>query len=241
MALASTIGFLFGTLNCQRLCHYRSVRRFYAEKILIQPADLIYGLKFLAVFASAQTGSRARTTMCRMFNRRNGWWQLWTILAVVWTLVVVMSGWINLPRARHIAHDPQFLNKLSIEASSVLRGNVAQAKPARGAIVWSETSRIVRMSNGAALTFPATTTSERAEFVASEYRQLLSVEARTQTLPYLLKMLAIWLAPLVVAGAAISLIGRGYKFARSVTGNRMAGDTAAYGVTRADPPVRMSF
>jgi len=43
--------------------------------------------------------------------------------------------------------------------------------------------------------------------VASEYRQLLEVEADEQRGPYLLAMLAIWLAPwvLLVAGLTLSL------------------------------------
>ena len=163
--------------------------------------------KSFVVFASAQTGIWQRTTILTMINRRNGWWQLWTILAVVWTVVIMLYGWMNLPRAPYIPHDPQFLNKLSNEATSILRGTAANAKPARGAIVWSESPRVVRMSNGAALTFPANTTSERAEIVASEYRQLLSVAANTKTRPYLLELLAIWLAPLLVTGLAISLVG----------------------------------
>ena len=87
------------------------------------------------------------------------------------------------------------------------RGRDAQAEPARGALVWSQTPMIVRMSNGTRLKFPASTTDERAALVASEYRQLLDVEAGEQRGPYLLAMLAIWLAPwvLLVAGLTLSL------------------------------------
>jgi hypothetical protein len=131
----------------------------------------------------------------------------------MWTIVVVTYGWMNLPRAQQMPHNPQFLSKLSNEASSILLGSGAKAEPARGALVWSQTPMIVRMSNGTRLTFPATTTDERAAFVASEYRQLLNVKADEQKGPYLLGMLALWLAPvlLLIAGFAASLIWRGYK------------------------------
>ena len=142
-----------------------------------------------------------------MINRLNGWRRLWAILAVVWTMLVMIYGWLNLPRAPYIPHEPQFLHRLSNEAASIMRGSDASAKQVRGPIVWSENPRVVRMTNGAALTFPANTTRERAEFVAGEYRQVLKVAANSKTAPYLLEMLAIWLAPLLVTGLAISLIG----------------------------------
>jgi len=132
-------------------------------------------------------------------------------LTVMWTIVVITSGWMNLPRARHMPHDPEFLSKLSNEASSILFGRDARAEPARSALVWSENPRTVRMPNGTRLTFPATTTEERVAFVRGEYRQLLDAEADEQRGPYLLEMLAIWLAPLLVAGLAVNLICRGYK------------------------------
>jgi hypothetical protein len=93
------------------------------------------------------------------------------------------------------------------KASSILFGRDAQAEPVRDALVWSQTPMIVRMSNGTRLTFPAPTTHERAALVASEYHQLLDVEAGEQRAPYLLHMLAIWLAPflLLIAGLALSL------------------------------------
>lgn len=130
-----------------------------------------------------------------MFSRLGKWWQLWVTLAVIWTLAVITYGWMNLPRAQQLPHNPQFLNKLSKDAASILFGSDAQAEPARATLVWSQIPMIVRMSNGTRLKFPATTTDERAALVASEYRQLLNVEADEQRGPYLLQMLAIWLAP----------------------------------------------
>lgn len=133
--------------------------------------------------------------MARMFNRLGGWWQLRVTLTVMWTIAVITYGWINLPRAQQLPHDPQFLSKLSNEAASILSGRDAQAEPARGVLVWSQTPMLVRMSNGTQLTFPAPTTDEGVALVASEYRQLLNAEADQQRGPYLLAMLAIWLAP----------------------------------------------
>ncbi len=146
-----------------------------------------------------------------MFNRRGGWWQLWRVLAVIWTLVAGASAWIDLPRARYMPHDPEFLSKLSIEASSILRGPAIAATPVRGELVWPETPRIVRMLNGTRLTFPALTTDKLAAIVDSEYRQLLSVQADEQTGPYVVERLALWLAPLAIAGMAASLVRRGYR------------------------------
>ena len=147
--------------------------------------------------------------MARMFSRLCGSWQLWMTLLVMWTLAVMAYGWINLPRAPQVPHDPQFLSKLSHEASSILAAADAQAKPVvSGALVWSEAPRLVLMPNGTRLAFPATATRKETAFVASEYRQLLDVEAAGQEGPYLVKMLAIWLAPLLAAGLTVSLIGR---------------------------------
>lgn len=128
-------------------------------------------------------------------------------LAVVWTLVIVAYGWLNLPRARHIPHDPQFLSSLSSDALAILRGDYAPAKPVRGE--WTEVPRTVRMANGASLSFPATTTDARAAVVAAEYHQLLRTEAEQQRNSYLLEMLVVWLVPLLGAGIALQLVRRG--------------------------------
>jgi hypothetical protein len=146
-----------------------------------------------------------------MFKRLAGWWQLWMTLTVTWTIVVITYGWMNLPRGQQMPHDSQYLTKLSNEASSILFGSEARAEPPHNALVWSQTPMIVRMSNGTRLTFPATTTGERVAFVRGEYSQLLDVKADEQRGPYLLEMLAIWLAPLLIAGFAVSRICRGYK------------------------------
>lgn len=190
-----------------------------------------------------------------MTSRFGKWWHVWLMLAIIWNIAAFTSGWLNLPRAQHLPHDPQLLSKLSNESMSILRGSQVQVKPARSALVWSENPKVVRMWNDTRLTFPATTTSERAAFVASEYRQLLDIEADKQRGPYLLLMLAVWLAPVVlllVAGLAASTIYRGQQlpprrtnpdrlaqsrqpqavapaFAIGVTGNRASGDTPASG------------
>jgi hypothetical protein len=133
-------------------------------------------------------------------------------LTVMWAIAVISYGWIDLPRAQQMPHDPWFLSKLPHEAASILVGTDAEAKPVvSGVLVWSEAPRFVSMPNGTRMAFPATTTSEQAAHFASEYRQLLNVKAAEQRGPYLLAMLAIWLAPLLVAGLAASLISRGYK------------------------------
>jgi len=201
--------------------------------------------------------------MASMFSRIGKGWPLWVTLAVMWTLAVFTYGWMNLPRAQQLPHNPQFLSKLSHEAASILFGSDAQAQPARDALVWSQIPMVVRMPNGMRLKFPAPTTHEQAALVASEYHQLLDVEAGEQRGPYLLHMLAIWLAPflLLVAGLAIKLVWRGYapalgkmipggyskssieKTAMSAsatrkTGNRTDGDTLASSATH---PVSLSY
>ena len=130
-----------------------------------------------------------------MVNRFGKWWSLWMALIVVWTLVAFAFAWINLPRAQSVPHDPQFLTRLSGDAASILHRADTAKKPMRGALVWSDSPRFVRMSNGADLTFPADTSSEQAAFVATEYRQLLDDEARGRRWSYLLGMLALWLVP----------------------------------------------
>ena len=144
-----------------------------------------------------------------MFKRLGKWRQPGVILTIIWTVVVVTHGWMNLPRAQQLPHHPYLLSKLSHEAVSILIGREAEAQPARGALVWSQTPMIVRMSNGTRLKFPAPTTDERVALVASEYRQLLNTEADEQKGPYLLQMLMIWLAPglFTFAGFALSSFG----------------------------------
>ena len=152
-----------------------------------------------------------------MINRPGKWWALGVTLTVMWTLVVITYGWINLPRAHQMSHDPQLLGNLSNAASAIFRGPAEKARPVRGAPVWSEDPRILRMSNGTRLTFPAITTDAQAALVASEYRQLLDVEADRQRGTYLLEMLAIWLASLLLAGLAIRVVRRGYEPALELT------------------------
>lgn len=133
-------------------------------------------------------------------------------LAGVWTLVVMGSGWLELPRAQHMPHDPQFVSKLSREAASILLRTDATEKPARGALIWSGNPRIARMPNGTDLTLPAITTGEEVAFVASEYYRLLSNAASERRTIYLLEMLAIWLVPglcLLIAGYAMRLLNGG--------------------------------
>jgi hypothetical protein len=154
------------------------------------------------MLASAQTESRKQSIMVRMFSRLGGWWQLWVTLMVMWTITVTTYGWMNLPRAQQLPHNPQFLSKLSNEAASILFGRDAQAERARDTLVWSQPPMVVRMSNGTQLQFPALTTNERVALVASEYRQLLDVEAGEQRGPYLLELLAIWLAPWLLLAVA---------------------------------------
>lgn len=147
-----------------------------------------------------------------MFNRLSAWQHLGMALAVLWTMVVLTFAWMNLPRAQHVPHDSQFLSKLSHESAAILRGTAIKPGSARGATVWSEIPRVVRMSNGAQLELPSVTTDGQAAMVASEYRQLLHMEAVAQRWPFLLTMLAIWLAPaflLPVAGLLASLFRDG--------------------------------
>lgn len=130
-----------------------------------------------------------------MFNRFGKWWSLWMALIVLWTAVAFAFTWTNLPRAQSLPHDPQFLNRLSENSSSILRSVETTKKPVRGALMWSNSPRFVRMSNGADLTFPFSTSGEQVAFVANEYRQLLHEEARGRRWSYLPEMLALWLLP----------------------------------------------
>lgn len=116
-------------------------------------------------------------------------------LVVLWTVVAFAITWTNLPRAQSVPHEPRFLTQLSGTASSILHRVETTKKPARGALIWSDSPRFVRMSNGTDLTFPANTSSEQATFVANEYRQLLHDEARARRWAYLPEMLALWLLP----------------------------------------------
>lgn len=150
-------------------------------------------------------------------NRLSGWQQIGIALVVLWTLAVVTYGWMNLPRAPDIAHHPEILNKLSHEATSVLRGSGLNVKAARGEPVWSDTPRVVRMANGTQLEFPLSTTDQHIELFASEYRELLDDEAAAQRWQYLILLLAIWSIPVLLILAA-ALIGT-HEWSRTGVGN----------------------
>jgi hypothetical protein len=168
--------------------------------------------------ASAQTAAELTVTLRLMVNRFGKWWQLWMALALVWTFAASGSAWIDLPRASGVPHDPDFLNQLSSEALAIVRGPASADRPARGAPLWSDTPRLFRMSNGELLQFPAITTAERAAVVENEYRGLLHARASGHRWLYLLQRLAWWLAPLLLAGFALSVArgGREYTHGRTI-------------------------
>jgi len=153
-----------------------------------------------------------------MVNRFGKWWQLWMALAIVWTFAAAGSAWIDLPRASGVPHDPEFLNQLSNEASAIVRGSASPGQPALGEPLWSDTPRLFRMSNGEQLQFPASTTAERAAVVENEYRELLHARASGHRWLYLLQRLAWWLAPLLIAGFALSVArgGRDFRHGRTI-------------------------
>jgi hypothetical protein len=123
----------------------------------------------------------------------------------MWTFAVTAFGWLQLPRMQDMPHDPDFLSKLSREAVSILSARETKTEPVRGALVWLDGPRVVRMLNGALLTFPAITTDKQVALVENEYRQLLDVEAGNLPGPFVLEMLALWLAPLLVTGLLLHL------------------------------------
>ena len=132
-------------------------------------------------------------------------------LAIMWTLATAASAWIDLPRAPMIAHDPEFMNQLTPESSAIVRGAAAAQKSAPGEPLWSDAPRVFRMSNGKQLDFPAITTDERAAIVEREYHGLLQARASGQHWLYLLERVALWLAPLLLAGLALGLLRGGLK------------------------------
>ena len=163
------------------------------------------------MFDNAQTGFREPVTLASMFSRLGGWWQLLMTLMVMWTIVVIAYGWMNLPRAQQMPHNPHFLSKLSTEAASILFGSDAQSGtgPWRISMVGEPDHRAHVKRR--ATDISGTTTGERVAFVRGEYFQLLDAEAGGRRGPYLLGMLAIWLAPavlLLIAGLAVMLIRR---------------------------------
>jgi hypothetical protein len=150
-----------------------------------------------------------------MVSRITRSWQFWMTLAIIWTLATAASAWLDLPRAAHIAHDPEFMNQLTPESSAIVRGAAAAQQSAPGAPLWSEAPRVFRMSNGKQLDFPAITTDERAAIVEREYHGLLQARASGQHWLYLLERVALWLAPLLLAGLALGLLrGASSRFSR---------------------------
>jgi len=163
------------------------------------------------MIASVQTQIPERRIVTHMLNQIVGW-RTGAIVTVMWGIVVMTFGWVDLPRAPHMPHDPGLESKLSDEAVSILSGSDAKADAGKHTsgdmLVWTEQPRTARMANGEQLTFPATTTTERAAFVESEYHELLNIEAGAQREPYLLELLAIWLVPLAIGGLALRLLRR---------------------------------
>ena len=145
-----------------------------------------------------------------MVSRITRSWQFWMTLAIIWTLATAASAWLDLPRAAHIAHDPEFMNQLTPE-SSATRGAAAAQQSAPGAPLWSEAPRVFRMSNGKQLDFPAITTDERAAIVEREYHGLLQARASGQHWLYLIERVALWLAALLLAGLVLGLLRGGLK------------------------------
>jgi len=137
---------------------------------------------------------------------RSGWLAMWVATALLWTAVVAALGWINMPRAQHIPHDPGFLNRLSTEATSILAGDEPPARPSRwGLNLWPETRFMVHMPNGARLAFPQRTSRMRVALVRDEYLGVLQAEATTRAQPYVRGMIIVWLLPcpdLLILGLA---------------------------------------
>ena len=173
------------------------------------------------MLASEQTAAPAASTLPAMVNRLGTWWQLWAALAVIWTLAAAASAWLDMPRVTNIPHEPGFLSQLSREAAAIVQGSASAAEPARGAALWSDTPRLVRMPNGEQLTLPAFTTKQHAAIVETEYRRLLDARAGQQLWPYLLARLAWWLAPMLIVGGLLKIIVEGGKVRR---GPAHAGD-----------------
>jgi hypothetical protein len=165
-----------------------------------------------------------------MFERGE-WLRMWVVLTVIWTIVVATLGWINLPRARHIPHNPEYLNRLPNEAALILIGSESKVRPSRwGAPIWSDVSISVAMPNGARLAFPSTTTNQRIVFVRNEYRKLLEAEASAQRRAYALEMIMIWLLPcpiLLVLCSAADVICR---VCQSAARKEVAGSAAMQAV-----------
>lgn len=149
-----------------------------------------------------------------MFSRGE-WLRIWIVLTAIWTIVVAAWGWINLPRAQHIPHDPEFLNRLSNEAALILNGGESRTKPSRWrALIWSDAPISVPMPNGTRLTFPSTTTNEMVAFVRNEYSKLLEAEAGAQRRSYALGVIITWLFAcpvLLILRFATDLICRVYR------------------------------
>ncbi len=141
-----------------------------------------------------------------MFDRLGKWWQLSIALIVVWTLVIFAYGWLNLPRAWDIPHDPRFLDKLSGESIAILHAREASEKPARGVLVWTLSPMVVPMPNGARLSFPATTTNQRVSIVRGDYFRVLEAEAGERRTAYVLKIASIWLLPCMLL-VGMGLVG----------------------------------
>jgi hypothetical protein len=144
-----------------------------------------------------------------MVNRFGKWRHLWMAMAVIWFLAAAASAWIELPRASGMPHDPAFVDKLSLESAQIVRGPAVADKPAPGDRVWSDLPRVFRMHNGTQLEFPAVTTAERAAVVATEYAELLDIQAGQQRWSFLLGRLAWWLAPMLIGGFAFWVMRSG--------------------------------
>lgn len=199
---------------------------FFASPVCLQLSGALARGNLLSPFARSRFPDR-------MGHGRSGWLQIWLILTVMWSIVIAALGWINLPRAQHIPHDPALLNKLPNEASLILLGDESKTKSSRqGEPMWSDARIIVPMPNGARLTLPASTTHKQVALVKDEYHKLLEAEASVQTGPYVRGMIVAWLLPcpaLLVLGLATDLACR---FHKSGTQKNISESTSARPITR---------
>lgn len=148
-----------------------------------------------------------------MFGR-SGWLRITIGLAVTWTIVMSVLGWIYLPRAEHIPHNPEFLNQLSPEASLIFHGAESQDSPASpDELTWTDAQITVRMPNGTRLAVPENASSKQIAVLENDYYRVLETEASAQRVPYVVGMLVEWLLPfpvLLILGSAVDFC-RAYR------------------------------
>jgi hypothetical protein len=133
----------------------------------------------------------------------NGWWRLWIVVAIVWSVTVASYTYFHWPNSAAAAHRPSFLSQLDREQRQSL-ANENETEP----------SFEVEMPNGHILHFRPNVEEKNAERVAGAYHDI-TVRAQNESKERMVRRsISMALLPslaLVLLGSSVAWIRRGFS------------------------------